>query len=150
MEYIFEKLQNDELPVLINIAKYIIQNYYVTFLDKNVVNEFINSEQYKSEITDNVENCVIMKFKGKNIGFSIILENKIHLIMVDMKYQNKNHGTALLKFIENELFKKYSKIELQSFAKNIIANNFYIKNGWKVIEEINMNGILLYKYCKIK
>jgi hypothetical protein len=32
-----------------------------------------------------------MKLKNICIGFSITIENKIHLIMVDRKYQNKGH-----------------------------------------------------------
>jgi ribosomal protein S18 acetylase RimI-like enzyme len=148
MEYIFERLKNDDLPILIKTAKDIIQNYYITFLGKKIVNEYINSNHYKKEIIENIENCVVMKLNGKIIGFSIIQENKIHLMMIDAKYQNKNHGSVLLEFIENKLFIKYPKIELQSFAYNTIANSFYTKNGWKVIEEINTDGLILFKYNK--
>ena len=70
--------------------------------------------------------------------------------MIDRKHQNKGHGSYLLKYIENKLFEKYDEIELQTFKKNNIANNFYRKNGWKKAEEMNMDDLLLFKYKKWK
>jgi ribosomal protein S18 acetylase RimI-like enzyme len=147
-EYIFEKLDEGDIPVIFIIAEEIILNYYVTFLDKNIVNEYINSKQFKDEIIENVENCTVMKIKNKIIGFSIIIENKIHLIMISIEYQNNNYGSILIEYMENKLFEKYEIIELQSFTKNNIANKFYIKNKWKKTEEINIDGLELYKYNK--
>jgi GNAT superfamily N-acetyltransferase len=148
--HIFNKLDKDFLPIILVMAKDIILNNYISFLDKESIDNFINSKQCDKEIIDNVKNCEIMKLKNICIGFSITIENKIHLIMVDRKYQNKGHGTNLLKYIENKLFEKYNEIELQTFEKNITANNFYNKNGWKKSEEINMDGMKLYKYKKWK
>jgi RimJ/RimL family protein N-acetyltransferase len=149
-EYIFIKSEDNDLPILFNIAKEIILDYYITFLDKNIVNEYINSEKYKEEIIDNIKNCIIMKLENIYIGFSITIGNKIHLIMINKKYQNKNYGTDLLKYTEHKLFEENNSIELQSFENNIIANNFYIKNGWKKGEKIEMNGLIMYKYKKEK
>jgi ribosomal protein S18 acetylase RimI-like enzyme len=148
--YNFNKLDKKDIPIILEISKEIILNYYIAFLDKDIVNEFINTKQYEKEIIDNIENCIIMKFDNKIIGFSIILDDKIHLIMIDIKYQNKNHGTKLLKYSENRLLEKYSTIQLQSFTENSIANNFYLKNNWKKVEEIKIDGIKLSKFIKEK
>ena len=147
---VFVKSNKSDLPILSEIAKNIIFKYYATFLDKNIVNGYIKSKQYEEEILGNIENCIIMKFEKTIIGFSIIIGNKIHLMMIDTKYQNNNYGTILLKYLEEILFQKYSIIELQSFANNTIANNFYNKNMWKKTEEINIDGIMFYKYKKNK
>jgi ribosomal protein S18 acetylase RimI-like enzyme len=146
--YSFGKPDKNELPDLFLISKDIISGYYATFLGADIATNYINSKQHEKEIIDNMENCIIMKLEKAIIGFSITLKNKIHLIMIDRKHQNKNHGTYLLKHIENLLFQKYDTIELQSFAHNTIANNFYKKNGWKKIEEINADGFLLHRYSK--
>src|SRR5215510_9990745 len=95
-EFSFKKLSKKDLQNIINIAREIIEKYYVTFLDKKIVNEYINSKQFENEILENIENCTVMKMKNKIIGFSIIIGNKIHLIMIDSKYQKKNNGTKLL------------------------------------------------------
>ena len=103
-EYNFNKLAENDVSIILKIAEEIILEYYDTFLDKNIVNEYISSKQSEKEILENIENCITMKIGNKIIGFSIIIENKIHLIMVGKKNQNKNHGTNLLKFTENKLF----------------------------------------------
>jgi ribosomal protein S18 acetylase RimI-like enzyme len=69
-------------------------------------------------------------------------------MMIAREYQRQNHGTFFLKYLENHLFQTYDTIELQSFAKNIIANNFYEKNGWIKAQEIDIDGILFYRYLK--
>jgi ribosomal protein S18 acetylase RimI-like enzyme len=69
--------------------------------------------------------------------------------MVGFEYQNKGYGTIFLNYIENRLFMEYDTIELQSFAGNNIANKFYEKNGWKILDKVN-NGIEVYKYVKSK
>jgi GNAT superfamily N-acetyltransferase len=148
--YSFNKLDKDSLPIILEMAKEIILNNYISFLDKDSIYNFINSKQCDNEILDNVENCEIMKLENICIGFSITIKNKIHLIMIDRKYQNKGNGTHLLKYIENKLFEKYNEIELQTFEKNSTANSFYTKNGWEKAEEINMDGMILYKYKKWK
>ena len=149
-KYSFNKLDKKFLPIILEMAKEIILNNYISFLDKESIDNFINSKQCDREIIENVKNCEIMQLKNICIGFSITIENKLHLIMVDRKHQNKGHGTNLLKHIENKLFEKYNEIELQTFEKNSIANNFYNKNGWEKAEEINMDGMILYKYKKWK
>jgi GNAT superfamily N-acetyltransferase len=149
-EYSFNKLDKKFLPIILEMAKVVILNNYISFLDKYSIDNFINSKQCDREIIENFENCEIMKLKNICIGFSITIENKIHLIMVDGKHQNKGHGTILLKYKENKLFEKHNEIELQTFEKNSTANNFYNKNGLKNIEKTNMDGRILYKYKKWK
>lgn len=70
--------------------------------------------------------------------------------MVDTKHQNKGYRTELLTYIENEIFKKYSLITLQSFERNEPTNQFYLKNGWhikskQVINNLNINTLLFEK-----
>jgi GNAT superfamily N-acetyltransferase len=148
--YGFTKLDKNSLPIVLKMAKEIILTNYISFLDKDSIVNFINSNQCDREILDNIENCEIIKLKNICIGFSITIENKIHLIMIDRKYQNQGYGTILLKYTENKLFEKYNEIELQTFEKNSAANSFYNKNGWEKTEETSMDGMVLYKYKKWK
>jgi GNAT superfamily N-acetyltransferase len=146
--YSFSKPDKNDLPVLFIISKEIIANYYSSFLGEDIVYNYLNTKQHEKEIIDNFENCNVMKLENIIIGFSITMENKIHLIMIDRQHQNKKYGTYLLHYTEAKLFEKYDSIELQSFALNTIANYFYLKNGWKKIEKINTDGIILNKYSK--
>jgi GNAT superfamily N-acetyltransferase len=147
---IFAKMDNTDLPEILRISEEIILNTYVSFLGEKTVNEYITSRQFENEIVPNMNDCIVMKTGEVIIGFSILLENKLHLIMIDSKYQNKKYGTKLLSHVEGVLFSGYSAIVLQSFTGILIANTFYEKNGWRKVIEINLNGISLYKYDKIR
>jgi GNAT superfamily N-acetyltransferase len=146
----FAKMDKSDLPDILRISEDIILNYYVSFLGENAVNDYISSRQFEDEIILNMNNCVVMKTGEVIIGFSILLGNKLHLIMIDRIFQNKKYGTKLLNNVEGVLFTDYSVIELQSFTGNIIANTFYEKNCWRKVEEINMNGLSLLKYEKLR
>jgi GNAT superfamily N-acetyltransferase len=146
----FSKADKNDISVILTISKDIITNYYASFLGEDITDNYINSKQYEKEIFDNMESCIVMKLENTHIGFSITIENKLHLMMIDRKYQNNRYGTYLLRHTENILFEKYSTIELQSFTHNTIANQFYTKNGWIKNEEATMGGILLNKYSKNK
>jgi ribosomal protein S18 acetylase RimI-like enzyme len=146
--YCFDKLTENDLPIVLNIAKEIITNTYISFLEEHIVKNFIDSKQFENEFFDNFHNCTLLKLNNIIIGFSIIQENKIHLMMIDRNYQNQKHGMYLLRFMENKLFDEYLLIELQSFTGNTIANNFYEKNGWEKIEVINVNSLSFNKYNK--
>jgi ribosomal protein S18 acetylase RimI-like enzyme len=150
INYSFDLLKKNELPIVQKMAKDIILNNYSEFLEDDIINNFIGSKQFEEEFVENIQNCILLKIDNKIIGFSINIDNKIHLMMIDIEYQNKKNGSHLLKYTENILFNEYDTIELQSFTKNLIANSFYVKNGWKKTEEININGLLLSKYIKEK
>jgi GNAT superfamily N-acetyltransferase len=143
-------LEKDTLPLVINIARDVIQNNYSSFLDKSIIDNFINSGHCDKEITDNVENCFVMKKDNTCVGFSILIDNTIHLMMINRNYQRQKYGSALLHIMETRLFEKYNIIQLQSFSKNIAANNFYEKNSWKKIKETEMGGLVFFHYEKTK
>ena len=149
-EIIFKNATEEDSPILIKLAINIIQKKYGLFLEKDLIAKYLESGQCDKEIIENINNCIIMEIENKYIGFSIILENKIHLMMISPEYEKQGNGTKLLKFIENKLFKYFNQIELQSFVGNNIANTFYEKNEWIKVEKINNNGIEVYKYIKIK
>ena len=148
--YSFNKLEKENLPLLLKMAEEILLEDYSVFLDKNVINNYIDSGESDKVIIENINNCIVMKRENICIGFSIIIGNKIDLLMIGKKYRNRGYGTILLKYIEDNLFKKYDFIELQSFSENNVANNFYENNNWIRDGENIMNGILFHKYYKPK
>jgi len=145
--YSYLSATENDLPVLIKLAREVIQYNYSLFLDNALIQNFMQSGQCDKEILKNMKNCIIMKRKTEYIGFSILLENKIHLMMFAPAYQNQGHGTTFLSYLENRLFLEYKQIELQSFIGNTIANKFYEKNGWIKTETIKTD-IEIYLFTK--
>ena len=125
------------------MAKKVIINNYTAFLGSDLVKDFIDSRQSDQEIEDGIANCTIISLLNMPIGFAITKQNRLHLLMIDDAYQNKGYGTKLLAYIEKILWEKYSVIELQSFEKNIRANEFYLKNHWSVLKIEEVEGLEL-------
>ncbi len=148
-DYRYDKANSCDLPFLKEIAKRVIRNNYTPFLGREITDSFIDSGASDNEIEVNIANCIIMKLSGIPIGFGILLENKIHLIMIDVQYQNQSHGTTFLSYLETQLFKKYQNIELQTFANNRIAKHFYLKNNWAILREEDANMLILNKIKNI-
>ncbi len=132
------------------IARGVIAENYVHFLGIEATSDFIESGKSDKEIVDNLEFCTVLTLSGQIIGFSITKENLLHLLMIDVPFQNKGFGTRLLSFTEEKLFKDYKLLQLQTFEVNTIAVQFYLKQGWVIanresIPELKKTMLLLEK-----
>jgi uncharacterized protein YdeI (YjbR/CyaY-like superfamily) len=77
----------------------------------------------------------LLTVDGVTIGFAIIKESLLHLIMIDTPFQRSGYGSKLLRHIENGLFMRHNHISLSSFKANTTANRFYLKNGWALAQD---------------
>ena len=73
---------------------------------------------------------------GQIIGFAVVNAALLHLMMVDVPFQQKGHGSALLSHMEKVMFERYRQISLQTFRDNARAVSFYLKNGWKAYGDV--------------
>jgi ribosomal protein S18 acetylase RimI-like enzyme len=116
------------------------------------VHDFIESGQADKEIDDGILNCTLLTCDGFTMGFSITKESLLHLIMIDTGFQHSGYGSNLLHHVENKLFMRYNRISLNSFRANTIANRFYLKNGWVLVqddEEHETKGMMIkFEKCR--
>ena len=128
----YRKATISDAQILKDIAKRVISTNYTSFLGIEVTTDFIESGMSDKEIDDGLTNCVLMIVNGQIIGFVITNGDVLHLIMIDVPVQNAGYGSALLAHIEEELFSQFNKIQLQTFQENVLAIQFYLKNGWRI------------------
>lgn len=104
------------------------------------------------EVEDGLDTCTVMFSNEEMIGFAITKEDLLHLVMIDTLYQNKGFGSKLLSQIENDLFRKYNLIRLQSFKENNNRVAFYQKNGWTTTDEVYVQdmGVTMLSFEKTK
>ncbi len=133
--YSFRPAKSEDEQTIKDIARQVIMSNYTSFLGAEAVRNFIESGLSDKEINDGMEHCTLMICNNEIVGFSITNDSLLHLIMIDIACQNKEYGSKLLSYIEDVLFDKYETIHLQSFKENRQAVRFYLKNGWKIIEE---------------
>ncbi|MDR2855267.1 MAG: GNAT family N-acetyltransferase [Methanomicrobiales archaeon] len=143
-ELTIAKAEESDISTMQATARRVILNNYPVFLGEEAVHEFIESGQSDREIEDGIGNCFVMKQEDEVIGFAIVLKDLLHLIMIDVPYQNQGYGTVLLEYIEQEMFHVYSVIRLQSFESNKVARFFYENNGWSVQSREKVDGLDTY------
>lgn len=122
-----KKLENEsELNKIMNI-----------WLENNIISHKFIDESYWKNNFNNVKILipkadVYILYKNNNIlGFSGVMDNYIAGIFIDKEYQNNGLGSLLI----NKLTLNYNSLTLDVYKENTNAYNFYIKNGFRVIDE---------------
>jgi ribosomal protein S18 acetylase RimI-like enzyme len=147
---LIRRATENDAQVLKNIAKQVINKNYAQFLGAEITTAFIESGESDREIDDGLTNCTLMTSDELIIGFAITNKDVLHLMMIDVPFQNMGHGQALLAHIEGKLFTSFNCIYLQTFRDNKPAISFYLKNGWKITgqEEVSELGVSMIHFEK--
>ena len=136
MDYIIEKAKTKDTEELLTLSRKVTNINSRTYLPKEMVDNFLQSDFFISEVTDNIDNMTVIKDKDKIIGLCVFIENKLQSLMLDPDYQNKGIATYFLQHLEEVYFKKYQELILECFAPNLKANNFYKKNNWILYQTV--------------
>lgn len=167
-------LQDGIFPIL---GKDILRDFYSHLFSNNDCFNFISKEgNYISGFaiaTTNMRN-VISSFKRKyfakilikainmllkdpllisqlwqTMNYKIASNNELIYIYVDINKKRKNLSTSLLQKINEEFLKRgKNKYQVTVSTNNIIANNFYKKNNFKLIYQIPSRTLVRNLYLK--
>lgn len=129
------KAREEDIETLQEIARRVIRNNYTSFLGQDNVSQFIDSGLSDKEIVEGVPYCHIMQQGDTIVGFAVVMDDLLYLIMVDVPFQHTGYGAALLAYVEREMFVHHSVLKLQTFAGNTDNIRFYEKHGWTVARE---------------
>ena len=106
------------------------------WLEANLqAHDFIEEDYFKSRLIFVEEafkeaEIYVVEYEGKLVGFVGLCENFIEGIFIDSSYRSKGLGKLLLDYVK----KLYGEIGLAVFEKNQGAYNFYLRNGFKLVE----------------
>ncbi|KJG54243.1 GNAT family acetyltransferase [Photobacterium kishitanii] len=98
---------------------------------------FISDEYWRSQKNNMrdlyLPNCDTWVFEDESsiLGFISYYKGEIPAIFVDPSAQSQGIGTNLLNFLKQ----KYSKLNLAVYKENEKTHQFYIRHGFKDIEE---------------
>ncbi len=151
MVYFRQAAEND-LQNLKDIAKRVVFKNYVPFLGVDAATAFMEGGMSDKEIDDGFDNCMLMIYDERTIGFVITNDEVLHLVMIDVPFQNRGYGSLLLAKIEEKLFSAFNKIHLQTFQGNVSAVQFYLKNGWLItgLEKVVGLDKVMLQFAKLK
>ena len=122
---LIKKISLEDIPYIEDCGKKCLPIY---FKQKELV-YIIDNDKYK-----------LLKIFDKEIiyGFIIlqIFDNKNHIMSfgIDPLYRNMGYGKALINKVKEISLNKTISLNVQK--NNVIAINFYIKNGFKVKKEL--------------
>ncbi|MGP4076594.1 N-acetyltransferase [Halobacillus sp. K22] len=66
------------------------------------------------------------------VGFISMVDNYLAALFIHVNYQGKGYGKGLLNYMKNQM----NIIQLKVYEKNSQAVNFYLKNGFAIIEKL--------------
>lgn len=129
MNLAIRKARPSDLVQIQVIARDTINNNYRLFLAEESVDWFISgpSDDY---LAAQIHQATVACQGESVVGFTVLNENRIDLIMVRGEQQHQGIGSKLLSYSEARLFTLHGTIKLESFEKNERATNFYQKNNW--------------------
>ena len=143
--------QTSDLDAMLKMAHDNIDTNYRRFLGDSGVNQFIDSGIIDQYLSHSLSRCTIARQDGDLVGFAVLDEDLIELIMIAHRLHRGGIGAKLLQHCEQEMFGEYDKIRLESFEGAAKANQFYTKHGWTPLErepdpDSGINKFVLIKH----
>lgn len=115
------------------LSKHAISACYTSFMGEEMVNGYLSSGASDDEIDKHIGNTFVAEDDSESvIGYVVIIDDLIHIMMVSPAQQRKGIGAMLLSFAEAEILSNHLKPTLETFESNTQAMNFYLKNGWTI------------------
>ncbi|CAA0104431.1 Uncharacterised protein [BD1-7 clade bacterium] len=129
------KSETQDLEQLKALSRKTISICYPCFMGDEVVSGYINSGASDEEIEKHSENTYVAINADVILGYVVVIDNLVHIMMVDPSQQRIGIGCQLLEFAENDIRKNGFTPTLETFENNTQAVNFYLKNGWTITQK---------------
>ena len=134
-----KKANIDDVIVIIEIRKKSILSLAKNYYSNTERIKWANLKITKANIIESIKNNEywLLEVDHIKIGWGKIAYNRRNLLSIRgfyilSEYSCKGYGTKLLQFLENIL--KENKIKEISFGASFSAVQFYLKNGYTIIE----------------
>ncbi|MGN7410275.1 N-acetyltransferase [Sporosarcina sp. SAFN-010] len=102
-----------------------------------IAHDFIDRNYWKSKQSEMEEKYLpmsetyVVSNEKDIVGFLSMMDNYMAALFIDVKHQGSGYGKGLLDFIKSQR----ENIQLNVYKKNNNAVDFYLKNGFVIIEE---------------
>jgi GNAT superfamily N-acetyltransferase len=119
-----------DFDVLVQLSIQTIRARYTAFLGQDSVDGFVGSGEVDQYVRNNLHRCWVIVVDEATVGYCVLKENRLDLMMIDHRYHRRGFGSQLLLYAEQALFREHDEIVLESFEPNHVANAFYRHHGW--------------------
>ncbi len=135
MNTTFNHTDISDLKKIQQIAKKTIDQSYRYFLGDDTVEQYLTSNHLDTYLKEHINHAWSLHHDHDTLGFSIVIDNVIDFMVIDVDHHRKGYGTKLLQYCEDLLFENYRVIALESFEQNAHAYKFYEANHWEKIAQ---------------
>lgn len=136
MEITFKNATANDVDKVFELNKKIIDEYETNLnLDFEKVLAWV-----KGKIEKNIESYQCIYLDGIKVGYFYLHNEGEKLELDDFyifdEFQGKGIGTKVLKYVDSIAKEKNKAVFLYVFSKNQGAINLYLRNGYKIVENI--------------
>ncbi|MCM1992194.1 GNAT family N-acetyltransferase [Oceanirhabdus seepicola] len=136
MEITFQNATVNDINILFELNKKLIEKYEINLnLDFEKIFTWV-----KRKIENNIELYQCIYFDGIKAGYYYLHNDGEKLELDDFfifdEFQGRGIGTKVIKYIASISKEKNKEVFLYVFANNQGAFNLYLRNGYKIVENI--------------
>lgn len=150
MEITFKNATEEDKDKIFELNKNLIEKYETNLeLDFQKIFTWI-----KKKIQNNIESYMCIYIKGVKVGYFYLhtYGEKLELddLYIFKEFQGRGIGTEVLKYVDLVSKEKNKDIFLYVFVKNKGAVNLYLRNGYKIVQNIHDSRYIMEKFITIK
>lgn len=104
---------------------------YRSFLGDEAVDGYHESGAEDEELAKHFGDTHLLRADGELVGLVVLVDDLIHLLLVDPERHRQGHATSLMDYAEELLAARgHRRARLESFTANLPAMAFYRAQGW--------------------
>lgn len=137
MEIAFDHATYEDIEMLFSLNKRLIEEYETNLkLDFEKIYSWV-----RRKLENNIESYQCIYFDGTKVGYFYLHNDGEKLELDDLyifdEFQGRGIGTKVLDFVASVAKERNKEVFLYVFAKNRGAINLYLRNGYKIMENID-------------
>jgi len=124
-------VEDADIAKVQEIAGRTIKACFPVFLGQELAFGYVDGGLSDAEIVLHREMLFVMVEDDRLVGFCIVVDDLIHLMMIDVVLHRLGLGSRMLAWCEAEIRRRgHAVARLETFTDNSQAVGFYRKNGW--------------------
>lgn len=137
MEITFDHATYEDIEMLFSLNKRLIEEYETNLkLDFEKIYSWV-----RRKLENNIESYQCIYLDGTKVGYFYLHNDGEKLELDDLyifdEFQGRGIGTKVLDFVASVAKERNKEVFLYVFAKNRGAINLYLRNGYKIMENID-------------
>lgn len=130
-ERMIEPLKIEDIPQIVDLWEEISLNEFSDYIGAKNVECFIESGELEKECKRHLDKTYVFKTNKLVVGFIVVLENLIELLIIKKEFQKQGVGKQLYNYAIGLIKENYSRVKVECFENNLRVNSILKKSGFR-------------------